>query len=612
METLPSSGNINSSDAISAAVIKSCPEKIFAFPGEIIIFKVYSEPGINLKSAGLKFALNNSSIGVVCPPVYLCLFGARKYEVAYGCVYIKPGLATPVDTTITAKTNNGIKVEIPIEIMKSTLSISGHMYVGNGATLVKGFVKAYGPKGFCKLDASSGNYTLPRVFKSHGVTVKATWWTIEGGKTVRHREQRVIDFLNGDVTDLNFGVLPPTDQYYDYISLTILDQKIAWEEELGKAQGTQKTADWISGRLPGNPPPSDISDAIEEARVDEYEPYNLKLRFKSGVQICLDSNDDYLKEDTSTGNRNMSSSDGNKDSTPGCIVASDALTVKNEDVIMLGPAALQDPTNSFDMFSTIRGKFESRYGTSHVKCLHTAGKLYYYPPTTYDKVWRGHLTCGIEDKERNNVPRPNDFLDIDKYGVIYVYGHASRNGIMACPVYANDPEIQGFILHTNPDYYKREWRQFAPYAPSDQTQWYYEQIFLLEDFFVNVCPNQNFSGSIVCINGCESMMFHTGEASKFNYAFAPDAQVFLGYTKNTFPNLAQLFSYSFFSHMLDDPPLNVREAHDAMMNDYFLAKTLHIDTGTSNQNDHTYLPGDVSVTVHKDNPKGKVWQNGNK
>ncbi|MEQ8187261.1 MAG: hypothetical protein ABRQ39_04760 [Candidatus Eremiobacterota bacterium] len=107
VETLPSSVTINSSDATGAAVLKSCPEKIFAFPGEIVIFKVYSEHGINLKSAGLKFTLNNPSIGCITQPVYLCLFGAHKYQVAYGCVYIKPGLDTPVDTTITAKLNSG-------------------------------------------------------------------------------------------------------------------------------------------------------------------------------------------------------------------------------------------------------------------------------------------------------------------------------------------------------------------------------------------------------------------------------------------------------------------------------------------------------------------------
>jgi len=134
VETIASSDSIiSSSDATSAAVLKSCPEKIFAFPGEIIIFKVYAEPGINLKSAGLKFTLNNPSIGCITQPVYLCLFGSHKYQVAYGCVYIKPGLDTPVDTTITAKLNSGQSMSIFLEVIKKTVSVSGTVYTGGSA-----------------------------------------------------------------------------------------------------------------------------------------------------------------------------------------------------------------------------------------------------------------------------------------------------------------------------------------------------------------------------------------------------------------------------------------------------------------------------------------------
>jgi len=207
VETLPSSGSINSSDATSAAVLKSCPEKIFTFPGEIVIFKVYSEPGINLKSAGLKFTLNNPSIGCITQPVYLCLFGAHKYQVAYGCVYIKHGLDTPVDTTITAKLNSGQSINIFLEVIKKTASVSGTVYTG-GSTLVKGYVKSLGPKACCKID-SSGQYSLPKVFMGHSRTVIATWWTSENGQKVRHREEKVIDWFNADVTGFNFGV-PPT------------------------------------------------------------------------------------------------------------------------------------------------------------------------------------------------------------------------------------------------------------------------------------------------------------------------------------------------------------------------------------------------------------------
>ena len=161
METLPSLVTINSSDATSA-VLKSCPEKIFAFPGEVVIFKVYAEPGINLKSAGLKFTLNNPSIGCITQPVYLCIFGSHKYQVAYGCLYVKNGLNTPIDTIITAKTNSGQTLSIFLEVIKKTASISGTVYTG-GMPLVKGFVRSIGTKACCKID-ENGNYTLPKVF----------------------------------------------------------------------------------------------------------------------------------------------------------------------------------------------------------------------------------------------------------------------------------------------------------------------------------------------------------------------------------------------------------------------------------------------------------------
>jgi hypothetical protein len=295
VETLPSSDNISSSDATNA-VLKSCPEKIFAFPGEIVIFKVYAEPGINLKSAGLRFTLNNSSIGCITQPVYLCIFGAHKYQVAYGCLYIKNGLNTPVDTTINAKTNNGLTLNIFTEVIKKTASLSGTVYTG-GMPLVKGFVHSLGPKACCKLD-SNGAYTLPKVFRGHGRSVIATWWTMdENGKKVRHREEKVIDFLNSDLTEFNFGVPPtptatptfppPTDKYYDVISNVIIDQKLKWQEELGTIEGIQKTANWLNGTIVNTPLPYNIAQAIQDADVDPNDPYTLWFTFKNGIEACI-------------------------------------------------------------------------------------------------------------------------------------------------------------------------------------------------------------------------------------------------------------------------------------------------------------------------------------
>jgi hypothetical protein len=72
-----------------------------------------------------------------------------------------------------------------VEIVKSTASISGTVYT-DGAPLIRGHVKSFGPKICSKLD-ENGNYILKKVFKSHNVKVRATWWTMENGQKIRHR-----------------------------------------------------------------------------------------------------------------------------------------------------------------------------------------------------------------------------------------------------------------------------------------------------------------------------------------------------------------------------------------------------------------------------------------
>ncbi|MEQ8222475.1 MAG: hypothetical protein ABRQ37_09260 [Candidatus Eremiobacterota bacterium] len=128
-ELIVSSDTLASSNS-SEATLKSCPEKIIAFPDDIVIFKVFSEPAIDLKKAGLKFSLKNNSMGCIAPPVYLCAFGKHKYNVAYGFLYIKKGLTTPVDTVINATTGTGLSLNIFLEVVKSTAGISGRVYTG--------------------------------------------------------------------------------------------------------------------------------------------------------------------------------------------------------------------------------------------------------------------------------------------------------------------------------------------------------------------------------------------------------------------------------------------------------------------------------------------------
>jgi hypothetical protein len=615
-ELIAFSDTLASSDA-SGVTLKSCPEKIIAFPDDIVIFKVFSDPSIDLKKAGLKFTLKNNSIGCIAPPVYLCAFGKNKYNAAYGFLYIKKNLVTPVDTVISATTGTGLSLNIFLEVVKSTSSISGHVYT-DGMPLVKGYVRSLGPKACCKLNPD-GAYTLPKVFRGHGRSVIATWWTTDAnGHKVRHREEKVIEFFNSDVTGFNFGIQPTptptstpiatptfppfTDEYYDYISSEILEQKIAWEEELGKEQGTQKTADWLNGLVPEKPLPSEIREAIREVEVDEYEPEKVKFRFKSGLEVWINSNDDYLSEDISSTNNRENSLNivGSKDSTPGSIVASNALTVKNKDVIMLGPASLQDNKYNYKMFEQTKKDFEDK--GFRVACLHTGGKVDLIIPITIKNIlWEHQAKFRIKEGEEDNVVRPNDFLNIDKFGVIYIYAHGTWISLIACPYYEDDDRLENWISQADPNHFAIEWIPITPIPPPV----FYKRVVLKENFFADVYRNYDFSGSIVYVNACESYTFHKGTKSHINYRFAPDAKVFVGFLTNAPIIDSQLWSSSFFTNMLrtDQPPMNVRDSYDDVMKRYNLIGVVYnnllIDTGNSNENDNTYLPGDVEVIVHK-------------
>jgi hypothetical protein len=290
-ETVIASDNLTSSNDNRGVTLKSCPEKIISFPGEVTILKIYST--INLEKAGLTVTLNNSGLGCLSKPVFLDICGKKKHDTAYIFFYPKKNLTTPIDTKITARTNTGLQLEIFTEIIKSTASISGKIFTTGGKPLIKGYVKSIGPKAFCKLD-SFGNYTLPRVFCGHFRKIVATYWIEENGKKIRHREEKIIDFFGSDLTNFNFGeeLLTPTptsiptvtptprevtDPYYSNTSIEIMMQRDLWAEDLGILQSVQKTADWLNGKL-GYPVPQGIA----YAKIDEYDPTILWIKFADG------------------------------------------------------------------------------------------------------------------------------------------------------------------------------------------------------------------------------------------------------------------------------------------------------------------------------------------
>jgi hypothetical protein len=600
VETLPSSGDINSSDATSAAELKSCPEKIFAFPGEIVIFKVYSEPGINLKSAGLKFALNNPSIGCITQPLYLCLFGAHKYQVAYGCVYIKPGLDTPVDTTITARLNSGQSMNIFLEVIKKTSSVSGTVYTG-GSPLVKGYVKSLGPKACCKID-SSGAYSLPKVFRGHSRSVIATWWTSENGQKIRHREEKVIDFLNADVSGFNFGVPPtptptstptatptphePGDPYYDKGVSKVLGQFQEWEKELGSEEAVRNTVKWLNREIQGPPIPEEIKEAIKVLD-DDYEFWilfvdgqSVKIRVKPFDNIMFD-----ISSVSSQFSPNYIEKQNDKLSEQSSLssyklYSSDVISPSSSKILILGMNIYEDQfkwttPRTYAFSHTVYGELANdliKNGYDVKRKIITLNDIEFRTPTPDPS---GELIQLMDLKKPSSNISPYDLSNLGEYGVIYIATHGTpphklstgtyEPGALSCGVlYENDLNTHKWMKDNS--YHKYSpWPW--PYLGCNNT-WYTtyvgtqkgnrmlwtEHLMLTPYFF----KSQKFDNSIIFLPICYSAANALSDPTFADYpsndflckGFENRCLVYIGCDDEAADVWSQLVPYYYFYYMM--------------------------------------------------------------
>jgi len=657
-ETIIPSNNLTSSD-VTGATLKSCPEKVFALPGEVIIIQISSTTGINLKEAGLTFSLKNPNLGcITSKPIFLEICGKKKYEKVYCLFYAKKNLTTPIDTVISAKTTTGLQLDIFTEIIKSSASISGKVFTGS-KPLIKGYVKSIGPKAFCKLD-SSGNYTLPRVFRGHFRKIVATYWIQENDKKIRYREEKFIDFFNSDLTNFNFGqettptptstptatptFPPPSDPYYDNISAEIMDQKLTWQKELGWDQGRQKTINWLNGNLSEPLLSTNISEAIQEASLDVYDPYTILFTFKNGLEVSITdpAPPQYEEKTSSQQNKTLHTKISNNNFT----ASSSPTTVKNEKVLMLGPNAFEDKWNKNNMFddqNSIKTNFVDAYTKDNVTCLGIFNiKLDpNFPgdpnfPTDIVDEPSGHnnpsmadveftsvffeasptkkygptVVCHIEPDKINKVPRPQDFVNMDEYGVIYIRTHGIPSAIMACPYYAGDPELESWI--NDPVNYGK-WRfgyalfspvYSFPYSYDETKVIYYKSVMLKREFFTKSSYNNDFGGSILYLDACESWLFND---SLFGFLDPPfkNVKVYIGSENKASIKKSSKIAHDFFRYMLgmntDNQPMNVKDAFNQSAEDnqlFYSNSKIKLYTN-GGKNDNTYLPGEVTVIVHK-------------
>lgn len=652
-ETIIPSNNLTSSDA-TGATLKSCPEKVFVLPGEVIIIQITSTTGINLKEAGLTFSLKNPNLGcITSKPIFLEICGKKKYDKAYCLFYAKKNLTTPIDSVITAKTTTGLQVEIFTEIIKSCASISGKVFTTGGKPLIKGYVKSIGSKAFCKLD-SSGSYTLPRVFCGHFRKIIATYWLEDNsGKKIRHREEKIIDYFNSNLTNFNFGeeFLTPTptstpsatptprgpwDSHYDISVSNVIYQFNKWEIELGTEQAIQKTINWLNydSNLLNNPVPQ----GIEEAILDDNDNHLIWIYFTDGMNVCLDTKvEDYVPAIDSTPlsiSQNFPEKQEIKKSNYSINKVS---TVSSSRILILAPVAWEEkvitnmptpstwPTPNFcvpyRVYKELKDDLEKNgYEVDSVvtqKSDFYASNIISPPdpnelnPNDPNNLIRHYF---IHNGSEKNIISPYNLSRLDQYGIIYIATHGSSISLQCGLVFDNDPNTRTWVEEHKNERYNANPRSIH-YNPNGTWNFLYlrgggnlydgqKRLSLTINFF----KQQHLNNSLVFIDACQSW--------KIRDAFN-GAKVYLGYFSDHNILWARSVSYQFFYYMMygdetpfiSNPPMNVTQAYNTLkIKEQNPDLTLYTNPPPSyqgctlmmqTQDEDIYFPVPVTITIEK-------------
>ena len=595
VETLPSSGSINSSDATSA-VLKSCPEKIFAFPGTIALIRITAN-GVNLKKAGLKVSLDNPEIGCISQPVYLCIFGDKKYQTAYICLYVKNGLDTPTSTNITATMNTGLSLKIFTEVIKKCSSISGTVYTG-GMPLVKGFVYSIGTRSYCKLD-SNGYYTLPKVFRGHERSVVAVWQTSENGLKLWHREEKVIDFFNSELTGFNFGVLltptptftpsaTPTprdilDPFYDKQVTTAFGYFDKWSKELNsEPEAIQKVVDWINRKLNSAPP---IPDGMVEAYINQYDSSTIMIKFDGGVTVRLMTkfvpiptyeevntllNQKKLEENINSISKKLPNTS---------IARTEKINFEPKKMLILDPifgwqywfsklgpchydvADYLDYQTCFDYKTKITTLNEIKFDFANAFIdPNVNAELPFVPCKLGPNANHNNIVTPWD--YGNFVNYPDTMLD---YGMIFITTHGNSNCLVACVYIADDPSINDWLRqHSSGEsvYWDFSYQKIDFWTVDDPArllnssrEGIIKTIVLRKEFFDILYSKSSREHSVIYIDSCYSTGLYD--------AFTQSGATYLGMTQSPCPLWDEpltfyLFRYMLFGYTPDQKPSKIR------------------------------------------------------
>ena len=639
--------------------LRCCPEMILNFPGFCSVFKVHGN-GINLKEGGLNFTLNDSSLGYLTPPFYLRFRGKKNYSVAYGIFYANSGFTTPVDSTITASTESGLSLDIFTEVIGSSASIAGHVG-GSGVVPVAGFVYSFGCNAFDLLDGE-GNYSLPSVFKGHKRTVVAVYWLAENGRLKKYREERTIEFLDGDMVGFDLpeddGPPPVTDPdyelYYFNISRDIVLKKAEWEFELGYEQGVQKTADWLQGKLSSPELPNKIKNAVASVEISTYDAEAMQVIFTNDMIIDYPGRLSFYREESeqlkNVPPKNIESYTNFSSSHPP-ITSQGRMTTKNSDVLILGPLTLNHywvrPSVQDDIVADLEhldpGNSVSYNVTSKV-IRDPNGVTYKQFPIPSIPTQIGVVVPIIVDE--NNIIRPQNFDNIDEYGIIYIDSEYKLSSFgwhntIICPLYCEtcgiggnsdvkiETETKEWMRSTKYDViswqraeHYLDWDNFGSnWGPSD-----IQELFPTYTPYLGVMDNyfnegHDYSGSLVFFHGEQSWMANFADAKVYAGFTGPTV-----FTRDINPEWSVKLSYYFFYYMMhgyirpnsmlgvvvdpSSPPstepmsaymanMTLCRINENPMPDKYEGNTyeLYLNLGEHNENANTYFPVPVLVEV---------------
>jgi len=541
--------------------------------------------------------------------------------------------ATP-DTIITAKTNTGLSLDVPVEVVKSTASISGKVFTSK--QLIKGYVKSLGPKSHCKLD-SAGNYVLPKVYRGHDRKVCAVWYTLENGKKIKHKQIKVIDFFNADLTNFNFGeeatptptatetptVTPtprsPMDSYYRIKASNVIYQFKQWKASVGTEQAIQNTVDWLNEKNQELPVPEGILDAA----ILPSDNQAIWINFKYGMGFSIYFGDAYKSANAKLPDykKLLNFQNNKKYRKPFIKNKSTTTTVRSNKILILDSnvwwTLMCDPkynlTVSIDLLSDlINAEYPITFkwvGWEHLS-QPDPNTLYPSPVDPNDQV----APCYLRDNaDMSTIIRPDDFKHFDQYGIIYYNGHGNLDCLTCCVLCENDTELIKWMGKDPNNIEHPMWRyindtsnngmwyiQYCHYAYNDS---FYVPILMVTDTWIGY---QNLSKSLVFISACLGSRHNIysfitdNEHSQGN----PDGAAFyIGPDNPCNPCWAERYSYYFFYYMMHgfiepvdmpdytrppditdpepDIPMSAKEAYDTL-------SKYNVSTSFSDYNGGTY------------------------